>query len=104
MPASFSNALTVTLKVPPDEYVCEGVESDDAVSVLPSPQVIVYLVFAPAVGVVVIVKVTVSPALILVESATKETDFKYVPACTFPSTSFNSSIALVTFVLVVNPQ
>ena len=44
------------------------------------PEIILYLVLPPAVGVVVIVNVTVSPALMLVESDTNDTDFKYVPA------------------------
>ena len=96
--------MTVTENVPPDAYVCEGVESLDAVSVSPSPHVIVYLVSLPAVGVVVIVSVTVSPALIDVESATNETDLRYVPALTFSMVSFRSSMACVTEVELVSPR
>ena len=106
VPASFSKALTVTVCGDPEAelYVWLGVESDVAVVSSPSPQVMVYLVLAPAVGVVVMVKVTVSPRLIEVESDTNETDFRYVPACTLPSTSFNSSIASVTDVPDAKPR
>ena len=80
------------------------VESDVAVVSSPSPQVMVYLVLAPAVGVVVMVKVTVSPRLIEVESATNETDLRYVPALTFSMVSFRSSMACVTEVELVSPR
>ena len=55
--------------------MCDGVESDVAVVEVPSPQLIVYLIFPSAAGTVVIVKVTVSPSEIDVSSETNDTDF-----------------------------
>ena len=74
--AVVSNAVTVTVIGDPDAslYWCVGVESDVATVDVPSPQSMVYLMSASAVGVVVIVSVTLSPNDIEVESAVKVTD------------------------------
>ena len=68
-------------------------ESDVAVVTESSPHVMVYLVLAPAVGTVVMVRVTVSPNEIEVWSAVNDTDFRYVPACMLLMVSFRSSMA-----------
>ena len=88
------NALTVTVIDPVAVYVCEGVESEVAVVVSPSPHVIVYL-FAPP-PTVEIVRVIVVPLDAAVVSATKETDFTNVFALMFSMVSLRSSIAPVT--------
>ena len=82
-----------------DAYVCDGVESDVAVVVLPSPQSTVYLFGLPTAE---IVRVVLSPAPPVVTLAVKSTPFTNVLFCTFSNASFKSSTAFATVVAVTD--